>query len=84
MKLTFKQIQDWFGDRGFEVKEGDFLNWGNDDKYIYWIPNNKKCHPYLASEDDNNKNALYCVINSMWCEVVDDVPVDKLPNGFKF
>ena len=40
--MTFEQIQNWFGDRGMLVLPKCFKAYGNNDKYIYWIPNSKE------------------------------------------
>lgn len=42
MKLTFEQIQNYFGNRGIFVIPSCFKAYGNNDKYIYWIPNTKE------------------------------------------
>jgi len=40
-KLTFKNIQDFFGDRGIGLKRHYLKKYWNDDENIYWIANNK-------------------------------------------
>jgi len=53
--INFKDIQNFFGDRGYTINKGDFIKWGINDEYIYWIPNNKKCDEYLQSELEDKK-----------------------------
>lgn len=76
-QLTFQEIQDWFGNRGIRVTRRHFKKIGNDEKYIYWIPNNKLCisndNDYLASEYASSKTVLYAPIFSLWCEIEDEV-----------
>lgn len=81
-EITFKDIQNFFGDRGIIIKAGHLLRWGIDNKYVYWIPNNKKCDAYLARETDTQdlmEYTLFTSRRSLCIEIEDEVRTDSLP-----
>lgn len=41
MKITFKNLQNFFGDRNMILRKRDVKKWGIDEEYIYFVPANK-------------------------------------------
>lgn len=78
-QITFKDIQNFFGDRGIILKKDDFLKWGINDDYIYWIPNNKYCHDYLEAELGNEKSVLWASRKNIYIEIEDEVWLKDAP-----
>lgn len=78
-KITFKDIQNFFGDRGIILAEGDFIKWGINDKYVYWIPNNKYCDDYLEAELGEGKSVLWVSRDNIHLEIEDEVWLKDAP-----
>jgi hypothetical protein len=81
-KLTFKQIQDFFGNRGIVILRGHFKKWGNCSNYIYWIPNNNRCSSELMSEGEGDM-VLWTSLRSSYVEIEDEAPLNASPFDFK-
>lgn len=80
--FNFKDIQNFFGDRGIIVNQGDFIKWANDDRYIYWIPNNKKCDESLQST--NEKSVLWTSLKNMYVEIEDEILLKNIQFELKW
>jgi hypothetical protein len=86
MKLSFKRIQHWFGDRGIRLQRSYLKKYGNNNNYIYWMPNNQACNnslngdgTFFSSEYDLDNTVLWAIIRSDCFEVEDETYVDKVP-----
>ena len=81
-KLTYKDLQNWFGERGIELNKGDLKKWGNTNEFIYWIPNDKKCNPNLAHDYCQKKygtTVIWCALKSICFEVESEDYEDETP-----
>ena len=82
-KLTFKDIKNYFGDRDIVLKRHYIKKYGNDDKYIYWIPNNNY-DTYFSTDLHRNdiETVLWVSINDMYAEIQDEVLLKDSPYAF--
>jgi len=83
-KLTIKDLENFFGARDIYFNVKFVKKYGNDDKNIYWIPNNEFDNTFFASEHPGNKQETVMWVSRMdMCpEIQDEVALDKSP--FKF
>lgn len=70
----FKSVQNWFGDRGYEIKRSDVLEWCSDDEflYIHWSPS--------APEDNTPSEKEWInwfAYKCMYCECEDECPYEE-------
>lgn len=75
-KLTFKDIKNWFGNRGVIVNRNHLIKYWNDDTYIYWKPNNKTCDNSISTHYENT--VLRANIWSMYFEIDDELDESTL------
>ena len=84
-KMTLKQLADFFGDRGKEFKRRYVKKIGNDENYIYWIPNNKYKSFFETTEYhwEKEETVMWVYRKSMYLEVEDEVLLKDSPYNFE-
>lgn len=85
LKLKFKDLQNWFGDRGVELDRGDMAKWGNDDKYIWWVPKRNGLNSFFSSEYGvAGKTVLWVPIWSLGAEVENEALIEEVIKDGRF
>ncbi len=89
-KLTFKDIVNFFGDRGVILKRNFIKKYGNDEKYIYIIPN--RAFDFSDYDCDEGQmfettlqttikedTVMWFAIHSLYIEIEDEVLLENSP-----
>ena len=73
-EMKFKDIQNWFGDRGYEVNKSDFKQWIVKGKYLYYTCSNTN---HVLDEPDKKGNIVFLSLNSLYYELEDEIEYDE-------
>lgn len=67
----FRAIQDWFGNRGIPIKEGDLKEWCYDGHFLYFTC--APSAPYEITPCDDDGNVMACVLDSHCYECYEEM-----------
>lgn len=72
----FITIQNWFGNRGIPIIDGDLREWCYDGEYLYY-----QCNPSAPTDmqGDDIEDVIMCVLNSMYFEPYEFMDYSKSP-----
>lgn len=68
--ISFNTLENWFGNRGYEIKPNWFKEFGIYNDFIWW-KSNKSAPDWLASNDPNM--IVFCSYKSSYFEIIDEV-----------
>lgn len=73
----FSAIQDWFGNRGIPLANGDLKEWAIDGHFIYFTCSESAPEEILPCEGDNN--CMVCLFHSDCYECYEEMDYDFSP-----
>lgn len=74
---NFQAMQDWFGNRGIEVQEGDINEWCYDGYFFYYTCNPSA--PYEIQPEEGEKNCIACIFDSERFKPYEEMDYENSP-----
>ena len=79
-KFTFKDLVNFFGNRGIILRRKYIKKWGNDDTFVYWIPNKDYENNFFATTLYTTEDSvMWCIWKTLIPEVEDEVLLENSP-----